>query len=92
MVKNNHFKPKKCTLASWADKSLDQSLSQKNIKSGFRVIGIQPLNPKVMDHKTNPYELYIATPTNISYENNDDFNDIINKHLNNGEKMELLQN
>jgi hypothetical protein len=45
-----------------------------------------------MDHKTNPYELYIATPTNISYENNDDFNDIINKHLNNGEKMELLQN
>ncbi len=92
MVKKFHFGPNKCTLTSQVDKTLDQSLSQKNIKSGFKVIGIQLLNPKVIDHKTKPYELYIPTPTNISYENNDGFDDTINRHLNNGEKMEVLQN
>jgi hypothetical protein len=40
VVKNNHCEPEKCTLASWVDKSLDQSLSKKNIKSGFKGIGI----------------------------------------------------
>jgi hypothetical protein len=53
-------------------------LSKKNIKSGFKVIGIWPLNLKVMDHKTRPFEIYITTPTNISNENNDGFDDTIN--------------
>jgi hypothetical protein len=53
-------------------------LSKKNIKSGFRVIGIWPLNLKVMDHETRPFEIYIATPINISNENNDGFDDITN--------------
>jgi hypothetical protein len=36
MVKNNHCEPDKCTLVSWVDKSLDQSLSKKYIRSGFK--------------------------------------------------------
>ncbi len=46
MVKNNHCEPNKCTLTSQVDKSLDESLTKKNIKSGFKVRGIWPLNPK----------------------------------------------
>jgi hypothetical protein len=30
IVKNNHYKPEKCTLTSWVDESLDQSLSKNN--------------------------------------------------------------
>jgi hypothetical protein len=78
MVKNNHCELDKCTLVSWVDKSFDQSLSKKNIKSGCKVIGIWPLNLKVMDHKTKPFEIYITTPTNISNENNDGFDDTTN--------------
>ncbi len=31
-----------------------------------------------MDHETRPFEIYIATPINISNENNDGFDDITN--------------
>ncbi len=36
MVKNNHYKPNKWTFVTWVDKSLDQSLSRKNVNNGFR--------------------------------------------------------
>jgi len=36
MVKNIHCESNKCTLASWVDKILDQSLSKKYINSGFK--------------------------------------------------------
>ncbi len=54
MVINNHCEPNKITLASWVNKVSDTSLTQKAIKSGFKVIGIWPFNPKVMDEKTRP--------------------------------------
>jgi len=41
MVKNNDCELDKCTLTNWVDKNLDQSLSKKYIKSGFKVIRIQ---------------------------------------------------
>ncbi len=66
MVKNNHCELDKCTLGSWVDKNFDQSLFKK--KSRVRVIKIWPLNLKVMDHKSRPFEIYITTPTNISNE------------------------
>ncbi len=37
MVKNNHYALEKCTLVTWGNKALDQSLSKKNIKSGLGV-------------------------------------------------------
>ncbi len=42
MVKNNHYKPNKWTFVTWVDKSLDQSLSRKNVNNGFRGIRIWP--------------------------------------------------
>jgi hypothetical protein len=60
MVKNNHLKQDKVTLASWVDKTLDQSLSKKNILSVFKAIGVWPLNPRAMDDNTKPSSLYIA--------------------------------
>jgi hypothetical protein len=68
MFKNNHYELDKCTLASWVDENLDQSLSKTNIKTRFRVIRIWPWNPKAMDHKTKLSEVYTTTPTNISNE------------------------
>ncbi len=37
MVINNHCELDKNTLANWLNKVLDTLLTQKNIKSGFRV-------------------------------------------------------
>jgi hypothetical protein len=51
----------------------------KKIMSGFRAIGIWPLNPKAMDHKTRPNHAYIIEPTNILYM----------MKVNNGGRMEL---
>jgi hypothetical protein len=79
MVKNNHCEPDKCTLSSWVDKSLDQSLTKKNIKSGFKVIRIWPLNPKGMDHKIKPSDVYTITLANILNENNEGSNDTTNE-------------
>jgi len=78
MVKNNHCDLDKCTLASWVDKNFDQSLSKKKIKNGFKVTRIWLLNLKVMDHKTRPFEIYIATLKNISNDDNDGFDDTTN--------------
>ncbi len=50
---------------------------QKNVKCGFRVVGIGPFNPKAMDEKTRPYEIYITITIHISNENNDNFDQTI---------------
>jgi len=71
MVRNNHYKLSKHALASWVDKALDQTLSKKNTMSRFKVIGIWPFNPKAMDHKTRPCDVYIIEPIDIVNENND---------------------
>jgi hypothetical protein len=42
----------KCTLTRWVDKDLEQTLTKKNIKSGFKATRTWPLNPKAMDDKT----------------------------------------
>ncbi len=65
MVRNNYNEPNKATLATWVDKALDIALSKKNIKSGFKVIGIWPFNPKAMDGRTKPDEFYV-----VDYNNN----------------------
>ncbi len=64
MVKNNYNEPNKVTLISWVDTTLDLVLSQKNIKNGFQVTKLQPLNPKAMDGRTKPSELYTIDHNN----------------------------
>jgi hypothetical protein len=60
MVSNNYKEPDNIAFANWVDKALDATLSKRNIKNGFKVIGIWPLNPKAMDGKTKLNELYTA--------------------------------
>ncbi len=48
MVRNNRYEPNKNILVNWVNKVLD-TFDQKNIKNGFKVIRIWPLNPKAMD-------------------------------------------
>jgi hypothetical protein len=38
---------------------------QKNVKNGFRVIGIWLFDPKAMDEKTRPNEIYITITIHI---------------------------
>jgi hypothetical protein len=76
MVRNNYNEPNKATLAMWVDKALDIALSKKNIKSGFKVIGIWPFNPKAMDGRTKPSEFYfVDCNNNTSYEDNQENSD-----------------
>jgi hypothetical protein len=48
MAKNNFLQPNKIILAEWVDKALQQSLKKENIKFGFRVYEICPLNSIAM--------------------------------------------
>jgi hypothetical protein len=45
----------------------------------FRAIGIWPLNPKVIDHRTRQSDAYAIKFVNISYEDNDVFNGTIDE-------------
>jgi len=46
---------------------------QKNVNSGFKVIGIWLFDPKAMDENTRPNEIYITIIIHISKEENDSF-------------------
>jgi hypothetical protein len=43
------------------DKIINQSLIKDNIRLGFRVTNIWPLNPKVMNERTQLSTIYIET-------------------------------
>jgi hypothetical protein len=56
-VNNNYKEPIKIVLANWVDKALNESLSKRNMKNGFKVTRIWPFNPKAMDGRTKLSEL-----------------------------------
>jgi hypothetical protein len=58
------MEPNKITLVGWVNQALKKSLTKQNIKSGFRTIGIWPLNPKTMDNKIRPSKVYTITNMN----------------------------
>ncbi len=60
IAKNNYLEPNKITLATWVDKGLQQSLKNKNIKLGIKVVGIWPLNHTTMVGKFGPSDVFIA--------------------------------
>ncbi len=72
MIKNNYNEPNKATLTAWVYKALNVALSKRNIKNGFKVIGIWPFNPKAMDGRTKPSEFYhVDRNNNASNEDNE---------------------
>ncbi len=60
MVISNYNQPNKATFVGWVDEALNMALSKRHIKNGFQITRIWPLNPKAMDGRTKPNELYIA--------------------------------
>jgi hypothetical protein len=65
MVRNNHRKLNKATLINWVDKALIQLLSKKNIKSNLKATKVWPFNPKAMDERTKPNDLYTLGPNTM---------------------------
>jgi hypothetical protein len=45
-------------MVGWVDKVLDQAFSRKNIILGFKNKRILPLEPKTMDERKRPSNLY----------------------------------
>jgi hypothetical protein len=61
MLKNNHYK---VISVDYVDKTLDQSLSRKNIKNGFGGARIWSFNAKLMDDNIKHQEnVNSFTPT-----------------------------
>ncbi len=60
MVGSNYKELDKIVFTNQVDKTLDAILSKRNIKNGFKVIGIWPFNPKAMDGRIKLSELYIT--------------------------------
>jgi len=58
MSKSNYMELDKITLIGWVDQALDKSITEQNIKFGFRVIGIYPLNLRAMDNNIEPSNIY----------------------------------
>jgi hypothetical protein len=58
MSKSNYMELDKITLARWVDQALDKSITKQNIKSGFKVTVIHPLNLRAMDSKIKPSNIY----------------------------------
>jgi hypothetical protein len=58
MSKSNYMELDKITLIGWVDQALDKSITEQNIKFGFKVIGIYPLNLRAMDNKIEPSNIY----------------------------------
>jgi hypothetical protein len=58
MAKKHFLQLDKILLAKWVDKALQQSLKKENIKLGFRVYKIWPLNSIAMAIKFGPSEVF----------------------------------
>jgi hypothetical protein len=60
MVKNNYLEPNKTTLVAWVDKALQQPLKKENMKLGFKVSRIWPLNLTTMVGKFGLSDVFIV--------------------------------
>jgi hypothetical protein len=58
MANRNYIKPNKITLATWVDKALEQSPTNKTSNLDLRVCGIWLLNPKVMEHRIDLLDMH----------------------------------
>jgi len=58
MAKNNYFELDKATLVAWVDKALQSCLKKENMKLGFKVYRIWPLNLVAMVGKFGPSDVF----------------------------------
>jgi len=56
--------PIKEDLAQWVSNGLRRALSKENIKKGFEVTSIYPLNENAMNSKMGPSEVYDRSSKN----------------------------
>ncbi len=68
MSKNNYKELDKIMLDGWVNKALDQGLSKQNIKFGFKVTRIWPINLRAMVDKILPSEIYTTSNNNLEDE------------------------
>ncbi len=69
MVNKNCKEQNNIALLNWVVKALDATMSKRNIKNGFKVTRIWlNFNPKAMDGRTKPNELYIAKDNIITWD------------------------
>jgi hypothetical protein len=61
-LRNKSKGASKEVLARWVSATLEESLTEKNIKSGFCTTGIFPFNSLAMDGKMGPSESYRRGP------------------------------
>jgi hypothetical protein len=54
----------KIILVGWVDRALDEFTTNKNILSRFKVTRIWPFNPKAMDAKIGPTNIYTIVNSN----------------------------
>ncbi len=64
MVRSKFSEHDKITFLGLVDKSLNQSLIKQNIKVGFKWTKIWPFNPKAIENKTHPTNIYIVGDSN----------------------------
>ncbi len=61
MVNNNYKEQNKIALVNQVNKALNVVLSKRNINNGFKITWVwRNFNPKAMDGKTKPNELFIT--------------------------------
>jgi hypothetical protein len=58
MSKSNYVELDKITIIWWVDQALDKSIMEQNIRFGFRVTCIYFLNPRAMDNKIEPSNIF----------------------------------
>jgi len=58
LFKSNYMELNIITLIGWVDQALDKSITEQNIRFGFRVTCIYPLNPRAMDNKIEPSNIF----------------------------------
>lgn len=73
-VNKNYTKLNKINLTTWMDKALNQSLIKQNIKYRFKVYRIWPLNPKAMEHRTKPLDIYTTLKISDNEQGEEDYN------------------
>jgi hypothetical protein len=73
MSKSNYMELDKLTLGGWVDQTLDKSIMKQNIRFGFKVINIYLLNPKAMDNKIGPSNIYTTIANEHQGEEKDSY-------------------